>query len=381
MVLKTTVVGCGAVAQRLYQNPLRTLERQGILRVIGLVDRYLPHAETLRTSFPRAAIYDDLERALKVQESDLTLVLSPVLFHPEHTILALEHQNHVLCEKPMAATEAKCDEMIATAQRKGRVLAVGMIRRFFPSFAHLKELIARGELGDLQSFCYREGKLFDWDVKTPAGFSKGKESGAGLLFDIGPHVIDSLIWLFGTPRVVSYADDALGGVEANFFMELETPTCPGTVQVSWDSPLKNELRIAGSKGETVLRVDQFDKLAIRKGAEFSEVTIEHCYPAETTPLRHRTMSPRLYTQSLYCQLIQVARAIRLGEPPAVSGVEGKECVRLLESACRLARPLEMPWLNARQQEAYQTLHWANRQWDPSQSSERVASSAPASSSR
>src|SRR5262249_38536389 len=62
MAVKTTIVGCGAVAQRLYQNPLRELERQGVLRVTGLVDRHLPHAETMRASFPHAAVHDDLER-------------------------------------------------------------------------------------------------------------------------------------------------------------------------------------------------------------------------------------------------------------------------------------------------------------------------------
>ena len=69
MVIKTTVVGCGAVAQRLYLQPLKELERQGILRVTQLVDRHLPHAETLRKAFPRAAVYDDLERALTSKES------------------------------------------------------------------------------------------------------------------------------------------------------------------------------------------------------------------------------------------------------------------------------------------------------------------------
>lgn len=360
MAVKTTVVGCGAVAQKLYQNPLKELERRGILSVTGLVDRHLPHAETLRRSFPRAAVHDDLERALKETGSTLTLVLSPVEFHPEHTLLALEHGNHVLCEKPMAATAAKCDEMIAAANRKGRVLAIGMIRRFFPSFAQLKELVARQELGELRSFNYREGRLFDWDVKTPAVFSKGKESGAGLLFDIGAHVLDALMWILGVSRVASYADDALRGVESNLTMELDTPACQGTVQLSWDSPLKNELRVVGSKGEAVLRVDQFDRLAIRTEAEFREVTIAHGYPADTIEPSRRAISPRLYTQSLYCQLIQVVRAIQLGEPPAVSGEQGKECVQLIESACRLARPLEMPWLDGEQREAYQQLHWSSK---------------------
>src|SRR5437870_4943573 len=102
MTIKTLIVGCGAVAQRLYRKPLRKLERQGLLRVTGLVDSHISHAETLRSWFPAAATYGNLEHALKSCASDLTLVLSPVHLHHEQTILALQHKNHVLCEKPMA---------------------------------------------------------------------------------------------------------------------------------------------------------------------------------------------------------------------------------------------------------------------------------------
>jgi predicted dehydrogenase len=366
VTVTATVVGCGAVAQRLYHAPLKKLERQGLLRVVGLVDRHLPHAETMRPSFPHARLSDDLTKALESNPSDLTLVLSPAQLHAEHAICALRHKNHVLCEKPMAATEAKCAEMIAAARDAGRLLAVGMIRRFFPSFARLRDWVTQGELGEVRSFSYREGKVFDWDVKTPAGFVRDREGGAGLLSDIGPHAIDYLIWLFGTPTVTSCADDALvGGVESNLVIELETPVCPGSVQLSWDGPLKNELRVVGSKAEAVLRVDEFSKLAIKKASGFEEVPVEYQYPADLEQPTRKRISPRLYTQSLYCQMIQLLRAIRLGEPPAVSGESGRECVGVIEAARRLAQPIEMPWLDPGQQTAYQDLHWRNARWERS----------------
>lgn len=376
MTIDTIVVGCGAVAQKLYRGPLRDLERQGILRVTRLVDRHLPNAETMASSFPRAIIHDDLEQTLKTSDPGLVLVLSPAQFHADQTLLALEYANHVLCEKPMATKEAICAEMIAAAREKRRVLAVGMIRRFFPAFALFREWIVRHEIGEIQSFCYREGRLFDWDVKTAAGFCKRKEGGAGLLFDIGPHVIDYLSWIFGTPTVLSYADDALEGVESNIFMELKTPVCAGTVQLSWDSPVKNELHVVGTRGEAILRVDQLDKLAIKTEAGFQEVKGVHHYPVDVNQPRRRATSPRLYTQSLYCQLIQVVRAIRCGEAPAVDGEAGKSCIGVLETALRHARPLDLPWLNPQQRIANQSLHWTRDKWDQSQLSGRVASSAP-----
>jgi predicted dehydrogenase len=375
MGLTTTVVGCGAVAQKLYRKPLEKLQRQGILEVTALVDSCLPHAETMHAVFPRATVWQSIDKALKAKESDLTLVLSPAQCHADHSIVALQHRNHVLCEKPMATTEAQCAEMIELARAKNRVLAIGMIRRFIPAFAQLRELVIQQELGEIRSFCYREGKVFDWDVKSPVGFSRG--IGSGLLFDIGPHVIDMLIWLFGVPKVASYADDALGGAEANILMDLETPVCSGSVQLSWDFPLKNEFRVVGTKGEAVLRVDQFDQLAIKRANEFQPSAVVYHYPADTVQPSRVKVSPQLYTQSIYCQLIQFVRAIRLGEAPAVSGEIGKECVRVMESARRLARPIDMPWLDAQQREVYQQLHWTSSAWDRSQLSEQAVSLAHA----
>jgi predicted dehydrogenase len=360
MAAQTMIVGCGAVAQKLYRNPLKRLEKEGVLQVTALVDRHAVHARSLQAFFPKASIYEDLEEALEAGRSDLALILSPAQLHAEQTVLALRHNNHVLCEKPMAATGMQCNEVIAAAIEMRRVLAVGMIRRFFPAFSQLKDLVVHGEFGEIRSFSYREGRMFDWDVKTPAGFTRHPGGGSGLLFDIGPHALDYLIWLFGAPEVVSYADDALaGGVEGNILMELESPVCTGSVQLSWDFPLKNELRVVGSKGEAVLRTDEFDRLAISTGTGFSEVTIDHAYAADLHRPPRRTMTPRLYTESIYCQLIQVARAIHLGEPPAVSGEDGRECVRVIETARRRAQPIDMPWLDDNQAEAFRALHWTN----------------------
>src|SRR5689334_13055731 len=124
--LRTMIVGCGAAAQQLYRKPLQRLERQGAVRVTGLVDRHGPHAEALRRSFPAATVYDDLELALQAGGADLALILTPVQLHADQSVLALRHGAHVLCEKPMATTAGQCDAMLRAAEKAGQVLAVGM---------------------------------------------------------------------------------------------------------------------------------------------------------------------------------------------------------------------------------------------------------------
>src|SRR5262249_16909249 len=133
MPIRTMIVGCGAASHKLYQKPLSRLEKQGVLRVSTLLDRNAANPTSLRRFFPRPVVFEDLRRALESGLSNLSLILSPAKMHAEQSALALWHNNHVLCEKPMAATEAQCDAVIAAAIESRRVFAVGMIRRFFPA--------------------------------------------------------------------------------------------------------------------------------------------------------------------------------------------------------------------------------------------------------
>lgn len=69
----TTLVGCGAVAQRLYRKPLQQLERQGLVRVTALVDNQRPHAEALASFFPKATLHEDLSEAPRTTASEFEI--------------------------------------------------------------------------------------------------------------------------------------------------------------------------------------------------------------------------------------------------------------------------------------------------------------------
>jgi hypothetical protein len=143
-------------------------------------------------------------------------------------------------------------------------------------------------------------------------------------------------------------------------MELAFQQCRGTVQLSWDSSLSNELRVHGTRGDAVLRLDHFDRLALNTGAGWQELPSTYSYPADVRLAPAHRVSPRLHTQAVFCQMIQVLRAIRLGEPPAVAGPVGVDCVATMEAALRVARPLDMTWLGEERQASFRALHWSNR---------------------
>ena len=361
MSLRTVVVGCGAVAQRLYRQPLQQLGARDILRVAAVVDPVDEHAESLRSFFPHAAKHRTLDDALTTSTPDLTLLLSPAHLHCEQGVQALLAGSHVLCEKPMAKSTAECARLNDAARASKRILAVAMIRRYFPAFARLKHLLDQGQLGSLVSFEYREGHKFEWQVTTPAAFLPRKDGGTGVLFDIGPHVIDHLAWTFGDLEVLAYEDDAMAGIESNAVMSVRSTRCPGSIHLSWDSPQLNELRVTGSDGEAVLRIDRFDQLAVRRSAGYASESASVTFPADLAQPARTSLVPLTYPQAIYGQLIQVARAITLGEAPAVDGESGARCVSVLESALSIARPLGQPWLDSSEQRAFVALHWTSHQ--------------------
>ncbi len=358
--LNITIVGCGAVAQRLYSDALRRLEQQQLVRVAALVDPAASHAAAMLKHFRQARVFENLPAAFDAVPITLALILTPAHLHCEHSCLALARGCHVLCEKPLAMTASDCRSMLTAARAAERVLAVGMIRRFFPAYAELRRVVSAGELGSLESVEYSEGHKFDWDVTTAAAFRPRSQGGTGVLFDIGPHALDCLAWIVGSPEARTYADDSLGGVESNLSLALDFAGMPGILRLSWDSPLRNELRVRGSRGEAVLRLDRFDKLAIRRQTDFIPIPVTQSFAADLHSAPRQRLAPASYSQAMYCQLVQTIRAIELGEPPAADGQSGLQCVTILETAVTQSRPLPMPWLDALRQERFRALHGARR---------------------
>jgi hypothetical protein len=80
---------------------------------------------------------------------DAAVIATPTFTHRDLAVEALGAGLHVFCEKPMALTSQECDDMIAAAERAGRVLQIGYVRRFQPEFVEASARIESGEIGDV----------------------------------------------------------------------------------------------------------------------------------------------------------------------------------------------------------------------------------------
>lgn len=343
--LPVVLVGCGAVSRLFYAPALRTLEAAGVLRVTALVDPSAPALARLHAAFPAAQAVADLAGAGAPHDA-LAIVASPPRWHADHTVAAVARGWHVLCEKPIAATSADADRMIDAADAAGRLLAVGHYKRFFPSSFALKSLCGpAGTLGALRGFSIAEGGPFDWPAASPSFFRRGETPG-GVLLDIGVHVFDLLIWWLGAPDDFSYADDAMGGLEANARVQLRFGAASGTVLLSrdWATPQRYEFFFdRGRVGWTVNDANGLD------------VTLDGAAWALHGTLRDADRAPAATNaQSFIAQLRHVADAITRGTPLLIDGREGVRALRLIEACYARRRLLDQPWLtpaetaNARQ---------------------------------
>ena len=136
--------------------------------------------------------YDSLEAVLNDPKVDLVTVAIPNDSHKEVVIKALEAGKNVICEKPVAMNLAELDEMIAAADKSGKVFSVHQNRRFDVDFLAMKHLKETGELGE---FINIESRIHG-SRGIPSDWRGEKEHGGGMVLDWGVHLIDQILQIF-----------------------------------------------------------------------------------------------------------------------------------------------------------------------------------------
>jgi scyllo-inositol 2-dehydrogenase (NADP+) len=190
--------------------------------LIAAVDRLDLTAISTRKpiSVPGARIVPDSASLIADPELDLIVVASPHNSHFPLAKAALEAGKHVVVDKPFALASAEADILIQLAAERGLSVTPFHNRRWDGDFLTVQRFIAGGKLGDIVRF------EAHWDRFRPGpreGWKEVPEQGAGLLNDLGPHLVDQALLLFGWPEAVQ-ADIAvqrkLGAVDDYFELTL-----------------------------------------------------------------------------------------------------------------------------------------------------------------
>lgn len=182
-----------------------------------------PHAQIVRT-------FSDL----LTDDIDLIVVNTPDSTHYEYCKQALEAGKHVIVEKPFTTTIEQGEELIRLAEKKRLILSVFQNRRWDADFLTVQEIIRKGLLGRLVEYesTFQRYRNF---IK-PNTWKETGEAGGGLTYNLGSHLIDQALVLFGMPEAV-YAETAIlrdgGKVDDYFVIRLLYPSVKVNLKASY----------------------------------------------------------------------------------------------------------------------------------------------------
>lgn len=192
--LRVGIVGCGSITK--YRHAPEYAHNDAA-EIVAFCDPNLERAALMAEEYGGKAYTDYLEMFEK-EALDLVSVCTPNLYHAPVSIAAARAGFHVLCEKPMAASEAEALRMIAAAKESNVVLMIGHNQRFMPAHLKAKEILQSGDLGRVLTFRTAFGhpgpESWSADGKESWFFQKDIAI-VGAMGDLGIHKADLIRWL------------------------------------------------------------------------------------------------------------------------------------------------------------------------------------------
>ena len=212
--LKLGIIGAGAITQVAHLPVLRKLKG---VEVVAICDTDLPKARALASRFEVRDAYSDIEELLEYEKLDAVAICTPNHLHEPHVLASMAKGVHILVERPIALTAAGAHRILKQADKRDRVLMVGMNHRYRSDVQTVRSFVQSGELGKVESI------RGSWHVFRPSRAQLGwrqrrDEAGGGAMLDLGHVVLDLGLWLAGNPTPVRvsaclYGRDGNRGVE------------------------------------------------------------------------------------------------------------------------------------------------------------------------
>jgi UDP-N-acetylglucosamine 3-dehydrogenase len=325
--LRAGVIGLGAMGRnhvRVWGDDITGVE------LVAVADP-LPEAVRLATQGRSLRGYAAVATMLAEEELDLVSVVAPTSMHHELTLAALQAGAHVLVEKPIAATRAEAEAMMAAAAASGRMLTVGHIERFNPAIVELRRRLQAGELGRI--FQVRATRL---------GPFPDRIRDVGVVVDLAPHDLDVMRFLLGSDPVRVYAEteQRIHTDHEDLFVGVLkfANGAVGLLDINWLTPAKQRtLTVTGQGGMYVV-----DYLA--------QDLVFHPNPAAGSVAEGRS-EPRAVPrrEPLVVELEAFVAAVRQAGPPPVDPREALialQLARALVQAANTGTALSGPALQA-----------------------------------
>ena len=181
-------------ASRVFHIPLlRTIPGFSLRMVVSR------HPDQVRAALPEVAAVRDFASACADPGIDLVVIPTPNDTHAPLAAQALAAGKHVVVDKPFTLTVAEAERLLAQANAAGRVLSVFQNRRWDSDFLTLRQVLRSGAVGEPTHF---ESHFDRFRPQVPDRWRDRAGLGSGLWYDLGPHLVDQTLQLFGPPRAL-----------------------------------------------------------------------------------------------------------------------------------------------------------------------------------
>lgn len=319
------VIGAGAIAENAH---LPAYSQMPEARLVAIAEINVERCKIVASRFNVPKWYDDYQKLLEDKDIQAVSVCTPPDTHTQICVAAAEAGKHILCEKPMALKVEDSDKMIHAAERNDVKLMVGHAHRYAENFRMVRRLVTKGAVGDvvlarLEMF---SGGPIAWPAVSKY-FIK-RESGGGVLINVGTHTIDLLRWvvgdevkrvcgLVGTYGVVPEMIENQIDDKALALLEFERGVF-GEICVSYmPASFENALEICGTKGKIITERPPPLVLSPKRA-------IRH-YRGDRGPYRISVHQPR---SEIYLEINDFINCIRKNKKPRVSGYDGRIAVQI-----------------------------------------------------
>jgi predicted dehydrogenase len=355
--VRTALVGCGKVGQ-IHAAALAGLKEA---EFVAACDASGGRAEAFAACYG-VRPYTDVVTMLREARVEAALIGTPHPLHAEPAVRAAESGVHVLVEKPMAASLADSDAMLAAARKAGVTLGVISQRRLYEPVRRMKAAIGAGKIGTpalgvFIMYSWRDPSYYRSDPWR----GRWDTEGGGVLVNQSPHQLDILLWLMGPAREVSgsWANINHPSVEVD-------DTAVATIRfgnsglgsvvtsVAQKPGIYTKVHVHGSNGASVGVETDRGATFIAGVSTIAEPPLNDLWtiPGEEHLLgqfqaedraRFTGIDATVYYHAL--QIQDFLQAVRAGRPPLVTGEDGRAVVELFTAiyrSSREGRPISLP---------------------------------------
>lgn len=332
------IIGCGMIA-KFHAKAIAELKGS---KLVACHSRSIDKANEFAAAFGGTG-YDDLRKMLANPAVDVVTICTPSGAHLEPGLEAAKAGKHVLVEKPLEITTARCDKLIEACSKAGVQLGTIFPSRFHKSAQLMKSAADQGRFGTVAL----AAAYVKW-FRTQAYYDSGKWrgtwelDGGGALMNQAIHSVDLLLWLMGPVKSVS-AMTALRAHErievedaATAILEFESGAL-GTIEATtaaYPGTLKR-IEIAGSLGSATLEEEAIKQWSFSKAIKSDTKILEQMTSnvtgggaADPAAIGHKAH------RDLFANFLQ---GIKKGSPCSIDGQEGRKSVELITSIYKAAK--------------------------------------------